>query len=219
MSLFKIDEFGKERGAQGSALSVNTNHVFADNTTRDTYFNSHATELKVDVLISVGTGYQEWNGTTWINKLAVLKGTKGDKGDKGDKGTDGNSVSIKDEGTLVEANINEIDFIGTGVTTSKTATGKVQVNITGSSNGSTGANINDTTPSTTTTYSSTKIESIKTDLTNNMIIQNLYLKSSNGTTYKILIADDGSISTTLYNGSTATFAVVGSAIVGTSQTT
>lgn len=56
-----------------------------------------------------------------------------------------------------------------------------------------------------------------TDMTKNMIVQNLYLKSPNGTTYQVLVSDSGVISSTLYSGSTSTFAVVGSAIVGTSQ--
>jgi hypothetical protein len=63
-------------------------------------------------------------------------------GDKGDKGTDGGSVSIKYEGTLIEANITECTSGG----------------------GSTNATINDTAPSSTTSYSGTKVESIKTEL-------------------------------------------------------
>jgi hypothetical protein len=100
---------------------VNTNHIFADSTARDTYFTSNPSELVEGVTISVGSGYQEYNGTSWGDKTAIIKGEKGDqgiqgiqglkgeqgiqgvqglKGDKGDTGTTGvNGVGIPTGGT------------------------------------------------------------------------------------------------------------------------
>ncbi len=70
-------------------LSINPNHFFADNTARDTYFVANPTEKEVDTFISVGVGYQQWDGTIWQDKTAVVKGAKGDKGDTGATGATG----------------------------------------------------------------------------------------------------------------------------------
>ncbi len=76
-------------GTGGSAFTINKNHIFADNTARDSYFALNPTEKEDGVLISVGFGYQEYNGVNWIEKSPILKGNKGDKGDKGDTGERG----------------------------------------------------------------------------------------------------------------------------------
>ena len=50
----------------------------------------------------------------------------------------GNSISsllIKQDGTNVESNVSEINFSGDGVSVSKTATGKIEVNVTGGASG------------------------------------------------------------------------------------
>lgn len=62
------------------ALSVSDSHIFVDNTARDAYFTSNPTEKVTGVFISVGAGFQQWSGTAWVDKSAILKGDKGDTG-------------------------------------------------------------------------------------------------------------------------------------------
>ena len=50
-------------------------------------------------------------------------------------GGGGGSISIYDEGFLISSNVNEIDFVGDGITTSLTGPGKVQVTVPGVSGG------------------------------------------------------------------------------------
>lgn len=71
-------------GGEGDPWVLNPDHVFADNTTRDTYFTAHPSELVVGTLISVGTGFQLWNGTVWQSKTAILTGPQGPAGVVGD---------------------------------------------------------------------------------------------------------------------------------------
>jgi hypothetical protein len=52
--------------------AINSNHIFADNTARDTYFAANPTEKVPSLIISVGSGYQEWNGTAWIAKTGIV---------------------------------------------------------------------------------------------------------------------------------------------------
>jgi ribosomal protein S8 len=64
-------------------------------------------------------------------------------------------------------------------------------------------------------YDDAEIISHIAEITNNTIFQNLYLKSPNGTTYKISVSDSGDLITSLHGSDNSTIAVVGSAIVGT----
>lgn len=52
--------------------AINSNHIFADNTARDAYFTANPTEKVSSLIISVGSGYQEWNGTAWIAKTGIV---------------------------------------------------------------------------------------------------------------------------------------------------
>ena len=52
--------------------AINSNHIFADNIARDTYFIANPTEKVPSLIISVGSGYQEWNGTAWIAKTGIV---------------------------------------------------------------------------------------------------------------------------------------------------
>lgn len=63
----KYNRLNKEKMA-----AVNSNHIFADNTARDTYFTANPTEKVSSLIISVGSGYQEWNGTAWIAKTGIV---------------------------------------------------------------------------------------------------------------------------------------------------
>lgn len=108
----------------GSAFTINKNHIFADNTARDSYFALNPTEKEDGILISVGSGFQEYNGANWIEKSPILKGNKGDKGDKGDTGEQGlqgiqgvqglQGISGQDASEIVSAN-----FIGNDMVFSK----------------------------------------------------------------------------------------------------
>ena len=52
--------------------AINSNHIFADNIARDLYFTANPTEKVPSLIISVGVGYQEWNGTAWIAKTGLV---------------------------------------------------------------------------------------------------------------------------------------------------
>lgn len=70
----------------GGGLSILSSHIFADNTARDTYFTANPTEKTVGVFISVGSGFQQWNGTTWVTMTAVVQGPAGTNGTNGTVG-------------------------------------------------------------------------------------------------------------------------------------
>lgn len=46
--------------------AVDSKHIFANNDARDSYFAEHPDEKVKGLLISVGSGFQEWNGTEWV---------------------------------------------------------------------------------------------------------------------------------------------------------
>jgi len=64
-------------GSSSSVFVINTAHVFADDAARDVYFTANPTEKVTGLLISVGSGYQEWDGATWGAKTAVVQGNAG----------------------------------------------------------------------------------------------------------------------------------------------
>ena len=62
-------------GAIGPTFSINANHFFADATERDAYFNSNPSELIAGVVISIesgSTGYQQYSGSAWIDKVLMV---------------------------------------------------------------------------------------------------------------------------------------------------
>ena len=65
--LSKINKLKNEKMS-----AINSNHIFEDNTARDTYFTANPTEKVSSLIISVGVGYQEWNGTVWIAKTGLV---------------------------------------------------------------------------------------------------------------------------------------------------
>ncbi|NCD10139.1 MAG: hypothetical protein EOL98_12095, partial [Negativicutes bacterium] len=67
-------------------ISVNDNHIFADAATRDSYFTTKPEEKVVNTFISVGTGFQQWDGAAWFDKTAVLRGETGGYGFTNGKG-------------------------------------------------------------------------------------------------------------------------------------
>ena len=72
---------GWNSGGGGGALTINTNHVFTDETARDSYFMANPLEKKTGLLVSAGAGFWQWDSITWISKTGLIKGAKGDKGD------------------------------------------------------------------------------------------------------------------------------------------
>ena len=66
--------------APSGGLVININHIFADNIARDNYFTTNPTEKVTGIYISVGTGFQQWDGTTWLDKTAVVTGPMGATG-------------------------------------------------------------------------------------------------------------------------------------------
>lgn len=54
--------------------AVDSKHIFANNDARDSYFAEHPDEKVKGLLISVGSGFQEWNGTEWVDKTAIIAG-------------------------------------------------------------------------------------------------------------------------------------------------
>lgn len=69
--------------APGSSgvLSVDSDKVFVDTITRDTFFTNNPDSLIKNQLCVVGTDLQSYNGTEWVSISPVIKGDKGDDGD------------------------------------------------------------------------------------------------------------------------------------------
>lgn len=69
--------------AGGSGLVIDPNHIFADNTARDDYFVANPEELTRGIFVSVGAGFQQWDGSIWIDKTAMVTGADGMDGADG----------------------------------------------------------------------------------------------------------------------------------------
>lgn len=78
----------------GGGLVIDPNHIFADNIARDNYFTTNPTERITGIYISVGTGFQQWDGATWLDKTAVVTGPIGADGADGLPGADGAGVPV-----------------------------------------------------------------------------------------------------------------------------
>jgi len=82
---------GPPTAPSSGVLEITSAHTFSDNTARDAYFVAHASEKKKGLNIIVGTGVQNWNGSTWTSVTPVYKGPKGDTGAAGAKGDTGSA--------------------------------------------------------------------------------------------------------------------------------
>jgi len=100
----------------GGSLAIDDNHFFVDNTARDSYFTSNPDEKVTGVFISVGAGYQQWNGTSWVDKTAVVTGPTGSTGADGTDGTDGDDGADGEDAFVYIAYAS--DSSGTDFTTS-----------------------------------------------------------------------------------------------------
>ena len=59
-------------------IYISDDHFFADNTERDAFFSG--LDITIGTFISVGAGYQLWNGAAWIDKSAMVQGPAGPAG-------------------------------------------------------------------------------------------------------------------------------------------
>jgi hypothetical protein len=71
-------------GGGGGSFVINDDHFFADDTARDAYFVLHPDELETGTLIYVDPGYQQYNGSSWVDVTAVVTGPQGDPGEDAD---------------------------------------------------------------------------------------------------------------------------------------
>ncbi len=76
----------KRGGGGGGSFVIADDHFFADDAARDAFFTDAP---EAGTLISVGTDYQQWDGSAWVDKTAIVRGPKGDTGAKGDDGDTG----------------------------------------------------------------------------------------------------------------------------------
>lgn len=53
-------------------MTIKSNHVFADTTTRDDYFSANPDELKDGLIIVVGTEFQKRIEDTWTSITSVV---------------------------------------------------------------------------------------------------------------------------------------------------
>jgi hypothetical protein len=75
------------RGGGGSgSFVIADDHFFADDAARDAFFTDAP---EAGTLISVGTDYQQWDGSAWVDKTSIVRGPAGDAGPKGDDGDAG----------------------------------------------------------------------------------------------------------------------------------
>jgi len=76
-------------------FSLNPNHQFVDTSIRDSYFIANPTELVSGIFIAVGTGFQQYNGSAWVDRTAVLTGKKGDTGATGTNGLSAYEIAVE----------------------------------------------------------------------------------------------------------------------------
>lgn len=111
----------------GGGFTIDQNHFFADNTARDTYFDTpdpHLDELvSRETIISVGAGFQRWDGTTnpgsyvntnWTTITGLVTGPAGSQGTQGPAGPAGSAGSDGADGTFTDREITTNLTLNTG---------------------------------------------------------------------------------------------------------
>ena len=63
-----------------SLLDVKSNHIFSNDTERDTYFSANPTELKEGLYICSNEILQRYENEQFVNRSSMIKGSKGDRG-------------------------------------------------------------------------------------------------------------------------------------------
>ena len=95
----------------GGGLVIDPNHIFVDNLARNDYFTTNPAELITGIYISVDTGFQLWDGASWVDKTAVVTGPKGDTGLPGADGLPGvDGLGVPAGGTVGQI-LSKIDNI------------------------------------------------------------------------------------------------------------
>jgi lysophospholipase L1-like esterase len=154
---------------------VLSKYIFASTTARDTYFTANPSEKVMGVIIQITSiGFQTWNGSSWVAETGVtkgdtgaqgLQGIQGLKGDKGDQGIQGIQGAKGDTGAQGAQGIQGVkgnDGAGvpsggaTGQVLAKKSSTDYDTQWTTPSSGSS-ASIDDASTSTTTTWSSNKV--------------------------------------------------------------
>ena len=58
-------------------LTVDNSHIFTTTIDRDNYFVANPSELVKDIYIQIGTGFQRYSGSGWVDVSSLLKGLDG----------------------------------------------------------------------------------------------------------------------------------------------
>lgn len=61
-------------------FTIKSEHVFADFAARDAYFTANPLEKTMGLYVAVGSSFQRWDSSTWINITAIVKGNDGAEG-------------------------------------------------------------------------------------------------------------------------------------------
>ena len=64
-------------GGDSKPLTVDNSHIFITSIDRDNYFVANPSELIKDIYIQVGTGFQRYSGSDWVDVSSLLKGLDG----------------------------------------------------------------------------------------------------------------------------------------------
>jgi hypothetical protein len=76
-------------GGGGGSIVVSDSHRFADDTTRDGYFDTHKDELVEGMYVVSGTTLQQYKDGSWQDMSQVITGPQGPEGPPGPKGDTG----------------------------------------------------------------------------------------------------------------------------------
>lgn len=99
-----------------AVFTINSSHVFADTAERIAYFAIHGDELEESMFISVGTGFQQYIGSSWVDKTAIIRGPAGTDGHDGIDGAKGDTGEVGPEGPQgVEGPQGEVGNPGTSI--------------------------------------------------------------------------------------------------------
>lgn len=76
-------------GGGAGAFNVASNHIFANEQERDSYFTTHPNQLQDGLYVLVDTLLQMWDGETWQDRTYIIRGPKGERGEQGIQGLQG----------------------------------------------------------------------------------------------------------------------------------
>jgi len=88
----------KTGSGTGASLAVDNDKIFANDTARDSYFDSNATKKVQGVHVSSNGVLQKYQGTSWVALTPAITGPKGEQGVPGPKGDQGFKGDIGNPG-------------------------------------------------------------------------------------------------------------------------